>query len=157
MNVAEQALFKLRVDLARNPGGLNEAELDSLLAEVDAESDRNLAAAAEFFGLNLAELEERAGIMQYDDNMPRVTANHLALAEGLRRIMPEISAGLCKWIAQNFGDALEISRECDRSIGEVVRAMLKIDREQGYFHARNEDLAARKGKTGPDVRGGKPP
>lgn len=101
MNPVEKALFELRADMARSPGELNRAGLESLLSDLFDESDRNLAAAAEFFGLDPASLEEKAAIMQYDGGLSRVTANRLALTGELRRIMPNVSDRLCRWFAQN--------------------------------------------------------
>lgn len=135
MNRLEKALFELRMDLARNPGGLDGAELDALLAGVVQESDDNLRATAEFFSLDLEATEERASAMQFDGGLARVTANRLALTRELQSVMPTMSEAMCRWFAQNAATVTAYGRERGLSRDELAAEL------RAYFR---RELAAGK-------------
>lgn len=105
-----RALDDLERDIKYGPSP-SDVEHDAVLAGIADESDADLQAAAELFGLEPECIEERAAIMQYDGGVTRVTANRLALTWELRRFMPDVSDALCRWFAQNSAAALMYGRE----------------------------------------------
>ena len=135
MKVTEKALFELRADMARNPGGLERAELDYLLASIADESDHALHVVAELFSLDLESLEERAAILQYDGGLARVSANRLAVTYALQEFDQEITDRAAKWYFQNASAILGLEREKDWSRAETVTEL------QAYFqrHFSNTD------------------
>lgn len=139
MNRLELALFELRADVARNPGNLNDAELDGLLTGIAEESDANLRAAVEFFGLNLANIEERAAILQFDGGLARATANRLALTLELRRVMPDVSDGLCRWFARNSAAVMAYGRERGLSRAEIAGELMAYFRHETPAGAKHTE------------------
>ena len=123
MNRLEKALFELRVDMARNPGGLDDAELDSVLAELVEESDANMRATVEFFSLDMETIEESAATMQFDGGLARVTANRRALTRELRGVMPTMSESMCRWFAQNAAMVMDYGRERGLSRDELAEEL----------------------------------
>ena len=128
MNPLERALFELRADMARNPGGLTEGELKDLLAEIAAESDAHLRATALLFRLDLELLEESAAIMEYDGGLARVTANRLALTQELQRRYPGTSESLCRWFSQNAAVVIEYGWQHDLTREQLFESL------KTYFH-----------------------
>lgn len=130
MNHFQSVLLELRMDMARNPGGLEAVELDALLAGLAGEADDNLRAAVEFFGLDLEAIEERAAIIEFDGGLARVAANRLALTLELRHIMPRMSEAMCRWFAQNAAVAMAYGWERGMSRDELA------DELRAYFRRR---------------------
>lgn len=139
MNRLEKALFELRMDLARNPGGMDGAKLDALLADVARESDDNLRATAEFFDLDLESIEERSAAMQFDGGLTRVTANRLALTRELQSAMPTMSAAMCRWFSQNAATVMEYGRERGLSRDELAAELRTYFRREGGLPPRGGD------------------
>lgn len=123
MNEREKILFRLRADLARTPGSGSDADLAALLAEAVAESDASLRSAAELAGLDLGDLEERAGVLEVDGGLPRTSANLAAFALALRARVGEIGERPVRWLFANAEAILAWERAAGTTRAETARAL----------------------------------
>ncbi len=139
MNAVEMALIELRADMARNPGGLDDAELAAMLAEVVEESDASVRATVEFFGLNMEAIEERAAAMQYDGGAARVATNRLALTVELQRTMPSMSDAMCRWFAQNMATVTVYAQKHDMSRDELAEELRAYFRQNPTARTNNSE------------------
>lgn len=142
MNRMEQALFELRLDLARNPGGLERAELDYLLAHMAERSDQNLAATATLFGLDLEVLTERAAILEYDGGVSRPAANRQAAQSALQTFDPELSDKAARWAFTNSAAILDWESSTGATRQQTADALRECIEAEMYHRLANDGALA---------------
>ncbi len=108
MNPTEKALFELRADLARNSEPLDQDKLGGLIEGIKAESDGELRAVCVLLNLNLETMEEKAARLEFDEGIPRVRANRLAVTLALQERDPDISDRAVKWLLETAPVILEV-------------------------------------------------
>lgn len=130
MNPTHERLLELRADIARRAEPLDEAELDYLLASIQAQADDDLCAVADLLMLDLDSMRERAAIIETDARLSRVTANRTAVMLALRELVPELSEQAARWIFRNAAPVREYGLENGLSRAELVAEM------RSYFERR---------------------
>lgn len=126
MNGTERALLELQGDMVRNPGGMEQAEIDCLIRSIEDESDQNLAAAAELFGLDLEALEERAGIVEYDGGVSRTTANRQATTWAIQQRDPDLGDRAARWMFENAAAVLEWEEKTGSTREQTLAALADV-------------------------------
>ena len=145
MNRLEKTFFEFRTDLARNPDGLNDAELDALLSGRAKNSDANLRAAAELFALDLTSIEEHAARLQYGDGLSRAAANREALTYELQCEIPGIPNAFGRWLIHHAATTVAYCRKNRLTIEQVA---LELQRYfQRFVVAKPDDQEATNGQA----------